>query len=176
MLLSRSLIYWGGIVSFGSITLLWSFSQNQSFLWASIIAIISSWSIISFSPPFRLVKFVNRIWWFLSIYHQCLGLFTYYVSQKQGFLHPPSPSTLLYPVSLLIGGWDWVQGGDPLYAAVKCLSDRRGQIWRIFFNFFAPSNGPFFRCTNTFPELRGPSQNWGAGLWEDPRRCCYCCW
>ena len=72
MLLSRSLIYWGGIVSFGSITLLWSFSQNQSFLWASIIAIISSWSIISFSPPFRLVKFVNRIWWFLSIYHQCL--------------------------------------------------------------------------------------------------------
>ena len=43
------------------------------------------------------------------------------------------------PVSLLIGGWDWVQGGNPLYAAVKCLSDRRGQIWRIFFNFFAKS-------------------------------------
>ena len=34
---------------------------------------------------------------------------------------------------------------------------------------FTPSNGPFFRGTGTFPELRGPSQNWGAGLWEDPR-------
>ena len=43
------------------------------------------------------------------------------------------------PVSLLIGGWDWVQGGNPLYAAVKCLSDRRGQIWRIFLIFFAKS-------------------------------------
>ena len=41
---------------------------------------------------------------------------------------------------------------------------------------FTPSNGPFFRGTGTFPELRGPSQNWGAGLWEDPRRCCYGCW
>ena len=40
---------------------------------------------------------------------------------------------------------------------------------------FTPSNGPFFRGTGTFPELRGPSQNWGAGLWEDPRRCCCCC-
>ena len=48
-------------------------------------------------------------------------------------------STLLYPVSLLAGGWDWVQGGNPLYAAVKCLSDRRGQIWRILINFFAKS-------------------------------------
>ena len=43
-----------------------------------------------------------------------------------------SPSTLLYPVSLLIGCWDWVQGGDPLYAAVKCLSGCWGQIWRNF--------------------------------------------
>ena len=51
----------------------------------------------------------------------------------------PTGSTLLYPVSLLAGGWDWVQGGNPLYAAVKCLSDRRGQIWRILFNFFAKS-------------------------------------
>ena len=41
-------------------------------------------------------------------------------------------STLLYPVSLLIGGWDWVQGGNPLYATVKCLSGRRGQIWHFF--------------------------------------------
>ena len=101
-------------------------------------------------------------------------------------------STLLYPVSLLIGGWDWVQGGNPLYAAVKCLSDRRGQIWRIFLIFFCkkhmshpfrwwnffggskifftPSNGPFLGGTDTFQELRGPSQNWGAGLWDDPRR------
>ena len=47
-----------------------------------------------------------------------------------------SPSTLLYPVSLLIGCWDWVQGGNPLYAAVKCLSSRRGQIWQIFFSIF----------------------------------------
>ena len=49
------------------------------------------------------------------------------------------PSTLLYPVSLLIGGWDWVQDGNPLYAAVKCLSGRRGQIWQIFFQFFPKS-------------------------------------
>ena len=87
-------------------------------------------------------------------------------------------STLLYPVSLLIGGWDWVQGGNPLYAAVKCLSDRRGQIWRIFFNFFAkstchihfpggiffvgskknfsPSNGPFFGGHRHFSKIEGP--------------------
>ena len=46
-------------------------------------------------------------------------------------------STLLYPVSLLIGYWDWVQGGNPLYPAVKCLSSCWGQIWRIFFISFA---------------------------------------
>ena len=45
-------------------------------------------------------------------------------------------STLLYPVSLLIGYWDWVQGGNPLYAAVKCLSGCRGHIWQKN-NFFA---------------------------------------
>ena len=85
-------------------------------------------------------------------------------------------STLLYPVSLLIGCWDWVQGGNPLYAAVKCLSGRRGQIWPIFFIFlqkahgtpipymeffwrgpqifFAPSNRAFFRGTDPFQKLR----------------------
>ena len=85
--------------------------------------------------------------------------------------------------------WDWVQGGNPLYAAVKCLSVSRGQIWQIFFIFFAkstwhihfltslffgraqiffpPQNWPFFLGTTTFPKLRGFCQNWGAGLWED---------
>jgi len=38
---------------------------------------------------------------------------------------------------LLIGYWDWVQGGNPLYPAVKCLSSCWGQIWRIFFISFA---------------------------------------
>ena len=37
-------------------------------------------------------------------------------------------SILLYPISLLIECWDLVQGGNPLCAAVKCLSDRWGQI------------------------------------------------
>ena len=61
------------------------------------------------------------------------------------------------PVSLLIGGWDWVQGGNPLYAAVKCLSDCQGQIWRIFLIFFAKSTchihfpgGIFFGGSKTF--------------------------
>ena len=87
-------------------------------------------------------------------------------------------STLLYPVSLLIGGWDWLQGGNSIYAAVKCLSGRRGQIWQIFFfsfffkkhisypfptwTFFGrihkicllPQIGHFFRGTDTFQELR----------------------
>ena len=69
-------------------------------------------------------------------------------------------STLLYPVSLLIGCWDWVQGGDPLYAAVKCLSGCWGQIWRNFSIFFAKRTwhthfltGKFFSETknNFFP-------------------------
>ena len=71
-----------------------------------------------------------------------------------------SASTLLYPVSLLIGCWDWVQGGDPLYAAVKCLSGCWGQIWRNFSIFFAKRTwhthfltGKFFSETknNFFP-------------------------
>ena len=92
-----------------------------------------------------------------------------------------APTQLVHcciPVSLLIGGWDWVQGGNPLYAAVKCLSDRRGQIWRIFFHFFCkkhmshpfpwwnffcgvqkkilpPQMGHFLGGTDTFPKLRG---------------------
>ena len=35
-------------------------------------------------------------------------------------------STLLYPVSLLFGCWDRVQGGDPLYAPVKCKLVQNG--------------------------------------------------
>ena len=69
-------------------------------------------------------------------------------------------STLLFPVSLLIGCWDWVQGGNPLYAAVKCLSGCWGQIWRNFSIFFAKRTwhthfltGKFFSETknNFFP-------------------------
>ena len=51
-----------------------------------------------------------------SVGSQNLGIAKYGLATP-----PPPPSTLLYPVSLLAGGWDWVQGGDPLYAAVKCL-------------------------------------------------------
>ena len=46
-------------------------------------------------------------------------------------------STLLYPVSLLFGCWDRVQGGDPLYGPVKCILGHRGQIWPIWTRFFA---------------------------------------
>ena len=46
-------------------------------------------------------------------------------------------STLLYPVSLLFGCWDRVQGGDPLYGPVKCMLGHRGQIWPIWTRFFA---------------------------------------
>ena len=69
-------------------------------------------------------------------------------------------STLLFPVSLLIGCRDWVQGGNPLYAAVKCLSGCWGQFWRNFSIFFAKSTrhthfltGKFFSETknNFFP-------------------------
>ena len=59
-------------------------------------------------------------------------------------------STLLYPVSLLIGCWDWVQGGNPLYAAVKCLSVCRGQIWQIFFISFAKSTWHIHFLTSLF--------------------------
>ena len=31
--------------------------------------------------------------------------------------------------------------------------------------FLPPQIGRFFRGTDTFPEMRGPSQNWGAGGW-----------
>ena len=74
--------------------------------------------------------------------------------------------------------WDWVQGGNPLYAAVKCLSVSRGQIWQIFFIFFAKSTWHihfltslfFWACTNFFPPLKIGRffwvpplfQNWGA--------------
>ena len=72
-------------------------------------------------------------WWCMQSLLR-LSLSLYYVSLlscKVGF------STLLYPVSLLIGYWDWVQGGNPLYAAVKCLSGCRGHIWQKNFIFFA---------------------------------------
>ena len=46
-------------------------------------------------------------------------------------------STLLYPVSLIFGCWDRVQGGDPLYGPVKCMLGHRGQIWPIWTRFFA---------------------------------------
>ena len=90
-------------------------------------------------------------------------------------------STLLYPVSLLIGYWDWVQGGNPLYAAVKCLSGCQGHIWQkksfimqkehgtpnswpeIFFRgpkkILSPPNWLFFGSSVTFPELRDHFQN-----------------
>ena len=74
--------------------------------------------------------------------------------------------------------WDWVQGGNPLYAAVKCLSVSRGQIWQIFFIFFAKSTWHihfltslfFWACTNFFSPLKIGRffwvpplfQNWGA--------------
>ena len=58
--------------------------------------------------------------------------------------------------------WDWVQGGNPLYAAVKCLSVSRGQIWQIFFIFFAKSTWHihfltslfFWACTKFFSLLK----------------------
>ena len=99
------------------------------------------------------------------------------------------------PVSLLIGGWDWVQGGNPLYAAVKCLSDRRGQIWRIFFNFFAKSTchihfpgGIFFGGSKKkfyplkwaifwghrhFPRIEGPFQKLRGRAVRGPQALCF---
>ena len=104
------------------------------------------------------------------------------------FLH--RCSTLLYPVSLLIGCWDWVQGGNPLYAAVKCLSDHQGQIWRIFVKFFAKSTwhihslcGKFFWGSQKkiyplkwavflghrhFPRIAGPFPELRAWLMNQP--------
>ena len=35
-------------------------------------------------------------------------------------------------VSLLMWCWDWVQGGDPLYAAVFCLSSCHGHMFQHF--------------------------------------------
>ena len=40
-------------------------------------------------------------------------------------------------VSLLEWWWDWVQGGDPLYAAVFSLSSCWGLGWSFLTNFFA---------------------------------------
>ena len=40
------------------------------------------------------------------------------------------------PISLLEWCWDWVQGGEPLYAAAFSLSSCHSHIWPIFVNFF----------------------------------------
>ena len=40
------------------------------------------------------------------------------------------------PISLMEWCWDWVQGGDPIYAAVFSLSSCHGHIWPNLVNFF----------------------------------------
>ena len=45
--------------------------------------------------------------------------------------------------------WDWVQGGDPLYAAVFSLSSCHGHIWPIWVNFFCKK-----RMTHILPRWR----------------------
>ena len=67
--------------------------------------------------------------------------------------------------------WDWVQGGNPLYAAVKCLSVSRGQIWQIFFIFFAKSTWHIHFLTSLFflgrAQIFFPPQNW-LFFWVPP--------
>ena len=94
---------------------------------------------------------------------------------------PQPPSTLLYPVSLLIGYWDWVQGGNPLFrqwnvwVAAEAKFDgffsfllQKGHgtsnSWpQNFFRgpkkFLSPPNWLFFGSSVTFPELRDHFQN-----------------
>ena len=43
------------------------------------------------------------------------------------------------PVSLLEWCWDWIQGGNPIYAAVFCLSSCHGHICPILVKLFAKS-------------------------------------
>ena len=57
--------------------------------------------------------------------------------------------TLLYPISLLIGCWKWVQGGNHLYEAVECFSGHRDQIWWIF--FFNSTHTKFTFCNKFGP-------------------------
>ena len=109
------------------------------------------------------VPLQGRLWWL--VVHDEPGVIVNLVIHGAAltlFYGQEITSTLLYPVSLLIGGWDWVQGGNPLYAAVKCLSVSRGQIWQIFFIFFAKSTWHihfltslfFWACTKFFSLLK----------------------
>ena len=79
--------------------------------------------------------------------------------------------------------WNWVQGGDSLYAALFSLSNCQVRIWPILIIFLkkghatyiteaeektwsqkfilTPWNRVFLKASVTFPELRGTFQNWG---------------
>ena len=63
-----------------------------------------------------------------------------HVKKRLYQFHKSSNSTHYYiavPVSLLEWWWDWVKGGDPLYAAVFSLSSCWGLGWSFLTNLFA---------------------------------------
>ena len=87
--------------------------------------------------------------------------------------------------------WNWVQGGDSLYAALFSLSNCQVRIWPILIIFLkkghatyiteaeektwsqkfilTPWNRVFLKASVTFPELRGTFQNWGpASVMKPP--------
>ena len=52
-------------------------------------------------------------------------------------VRPYPPSTLLYYISLLLGWWNIVQNGDPLYGEVNRNWVSGGHIWPNWVPFFA---------------------------------------
>ena len=126
--------------------------SQKSSLYILIIGLLQTHNRLYFVNYFYIHSWINKQ------RNKCFQIIKYVHTGYMGFLFmfmfqcisAPRTSTLLYPVSLLFGCWDRVQGGDPLYGLVKCILGHRGQIWPIWTRFFCKKGIPIWIRGMTF--------------------------